>query len=81
MRWGGAAPKTPPTGWVFVGCHRNGGVTVRWRRGDQEAYLLRGNQVGSWTADGLLATISVPRRGWADLSEIRVTGEKWVRAR
>ena len=81
MSGGGAARKTPPTGWVFVGCPRDGGVTVRWRRGDRVAYLLQGNQVGSWTSGGLLGTIPVPLTGWTDLAEIRVTGEKWVRSR
>lgn len=43
--------------------------------------MLRGNQVGSWTTDGPLATIPVPLNGWTDLAEIRVVGEKWARSR
>lgn len=79
MRRGGAVPKTPPTGWVFVGRHRGEGVTIRWRRGDREAHVLRGNNVGSWGTDGLLSTIPVPPRGWVDLAEVRTLAHRWAR--
>ncbi|MGH4026616.1 MAG: hypothetical protein ACRDRV_18750 [Pseudonocardiaceae bacterium] len=45
MKRGGATPKTLPTGWVFLGRHHHGGITIRWRRGDREAYVLAGNKV------------------------------------
>lgn len=79
MKRGGAAPKTPPTGWVFCRRHNSEGFTIRWRRGDREAAVLRGNQVGSWTTGGLLGTIPVPVTGWTDLVQIRVAGENWGR--
>lgn len=50
------------------------GFTIRWRHGDREAAVLRGNQVGNWTMDGLLGTIPVPVTGWTDLAEIRMAG-------
>lgn len=80
MKRGGAAPKTPPTGWVFLDRHHSGGITIRWRRGDREAYVLRGNKVGSQTMEGLLDTIPVSARGWTDFAQIRLTAENWVHA-
>ncbi len=74
-------PKTAPVGWVFLARHRREGITVRWQRGDRLAYVLEGKRIGSWTMEGLLGKISVSPRGWADLAEVRVIGEKWVRAR
>lgn len=64
---GGVRPMYQPTGWVYL----RAGCTIRWQRGDREAYLLTGNTVGSWTMEGLLATIPVTRGGWTDLTELR----------
>ena len=49
-------PKTAPTGWAYL----NSDCTIRWQRGDREAYVLRGNQVGNWTIENVLGTIPVP---------------------
>lgn len=72
---GGVRPTYQPTGWVYL----RAGCTIRWQRGDREAYLLTGNTVGSWTMEGLLATIPVTRGGWTDLTEVRSIGERWTR--
>ncbi len=76
---GGAMPKTAPTGWVFFDRYRSEGFTIRWQRGDREAYVLKGNTVGSWTMEGLLGTIPVSTKGWADLAQIKGLGERWAR--
>ena len=83
MSQGGAAPKTAPIGWVFLaGKGRGNGVTIRWQRGDKVAYVLESKRIGDHsTVTGLLDTISVSPTGWADLAEIRVVGERWVRGR
>lgn len=75
---GGAMPMNRPTGWVFIDRHRRDGFTIRWRRGDREAYVLGGKQVGSWTMEGLLGIIPVSSIGWVDLAEIKRAGERWV---
>lgn len=80
MRQGGATPKTLPTGWVFFNRQRSEGFTIRWQRGDPEAYVLKGNTVGSWTMEGLIGRIPVSAKGWVDLAQIRVIGQQWVRA-
>lgn len=82
MRRGGAAPKTAPVGWVFVARHRGEGITVRWRRGDRLAYVLEGKRVGDHsTSTGVLDTVPVVSAGWADLAEIRMLGERWMRGK
>ena len=81
MSQGGATAKTLPTGWVFFDRHRSDGFTIRWQRGDREAFVLEGNKVGSWTMEGVLGTIPVSVKGWVDLAEIRITGKNWVRRR
>ncbi|MGH4016806.1 MAG: hypothetical protein ACRDSL_23310 [Pseudonocardiaceae bacterium] len=58
-----------PTGWVYL----KSDCTVRWQRGDREAFVLKGNKIGSWTREGLLGKIPV--------AEVRLIGEKWVRAK
>lgn len=63
-----------PTGWVYMKTD----CTIRWQRGDREAYVLRGNTVGSWTMEGLLGKVPVSPAGWADLAEVRMIGQKWV---
>lgn len=76
-------PKTAPIGWVFVGRHRDDGITIRWRRGESVAYVLDGRRIGdhSTVGVGVLDTIPVASRGWTDLAEVRVVGERWVRGR
>ncbi|MGH4015489.1 MAG: hypothetical protein ACRDSL_16510 [Pseudonocardiaceae bacterium] len=81
MKRGGATPKTAPTGWVFFRRDRSDGFTIRWQRGDREAYVLKGKQIGSWTTEGLLGKIPVSPAGWVDLAEVRLIGEKWMRAK
>ncbi len=76
MKRGGAMPTNRPTGRVYM----NTDCTIRWRRGDREAYVLRGNTVGSWTMEGLLGKVPVSPAGWADLAEVRLIGQKWVRS-
>lgn len=70
-----AVPVNRPTGWAYL----RAGCTIRWQRGDTEAYVLKGNTVGSWTMEGLLGKVPVSPVGWADLAEVRSTGERWVR--
>ena len=77
MKRGGAMPVTRPTGWVYL----KSDCTIRWQRGDREAYVLKGNKVGGWSMEGLFGRIPVSPAGWADLAEVRLVGEKWVRAR
>ena len=71
---------TLPTGWVFFDRHRSDGFTIRWQRGDHEAYILKGNKVGSWTMQGFIGRIPVSIKGWVDLAQIRVAGESWLRS-
>ena len=79
VKRGGATPKTLPTGWVFFNRHLREGFTIRWKRGDREAYVLKGNTVGSWTMEGVIGRIPVSSVGWVDLKQIRGVGEGWVR--
>lgn len=75
MSRGGAMRMNRPTGWVYL----KSDCTIRWQRGDHEAHVLRGNKVGSWSTEGLLGKVAVSPTGWADLAEVKLTGEKWVR--
>ncbi|MGH4025777.1 MAG: hypothetical protein ACRDRV_14470 [Pseudonocardiaceae bacterium] len=86
MTRGGAAPKIPPVGWVFVNPRLFSdnrypeGVTIRWRRGDAVVYVLHGQRVGDHaTEEGVLATIPAPSAGWTDLTDIRSLGTRWLR--
>jgi len=79
MTRGGAMPKTAPVGWVFLDRHRTEGLTIRWRRGESVAYVLDGKRIGDHGAAGVLDTIPVNPAGWADLSEIRLLGQRWLR--
>jgi len=78
---GGAARSTPLVGWVFLGHHRHDGYTIRWRRGDSVVYVLAGKQVGVCGMSEVLDTIPVSPSGWTDLAEIRLLGQRWLRAR
>lgn len=75
MSQGGTRPKDQPTAWAYLRNDR----TTRWQRGDRQAYIVKGNKLGSWSMDGLLATLPVSPTGWTDLAEVRLTGEKWRR--
>ncbi|MGH3839131.1 MAG: hypothetical protein ACRDSF_26050 [Pseudonocardiaceae bacterium] len=78
---GRAAPCTPVVGWVFLDRHRHDGYTIRWRRGDRVAYVLAGKQVGDYGMSEVLDTIPVSPSGWTDLTEMRLLGQRWLRAR
>ena len=79
MSRGGVVPKTAPVGWVFLNQHREGGITIRWCRGDTVAYVLRGCRIGEHMTTGVLDTILVTPTGWTDLAEVRLVGRRWVR--
>lgn len=74
-------PSTGPTGWVFLDHHRGGGFTIRWRRGEQVAYVLSGHRLGDHGMAEVLGTIPVLPAGWTDLAELRTLGQRWIRAR
>lgn len=78
---GAATRTTAVVGWVFLDRHRHDGYTIRWRRGDAVAYVLRGQQVGSHGMTEVVATVSVSPSGWTDLAEVRLTGQQWLRRR
>jgi hypothetical protein len=78
-RW--TYPKSVPVGWVFLDRHRHNGITIRWRRGESQAYVLEGHRLGDHAVAGILATIPVMPTGWTDLAEIRALGQKWLRQR
>ncbi len=76
---GRATPGTSLVGWVFLNRYRAEGFTIRWRRGDQVAYVLSGQRVGDHGMADVLGTIPVPPAGWTDLAEIRRLGQRWTR--
>ncbi|MGH3719347.1 MAG: hypothetical protein ACRDRI_11030 [Pseudonocardiaceae bacterium] len=81
-RRGGVTPTTAPVGWVFLDRHRQGGLTIRWRRGEAVAYVLDGQRIGDHsTVAGVLSTIPVAPTGWTDLAEIRLLGQRWLQQR
>ncbi len=73
-------PMTSPTGWVFLS---SGNCTIRWRRGDNVAYIFNGKQMETYPDESqrvdFLATIPVSFQGWTDLADIRLAGEKWAK--
>jgi hypothetical protein len=75
MNRGGAMPKTAPVGWV----HLPEGYTIRWRRGDPVAHVLRGQRTEHHGMAGVVDSIAVSPSGWTDLAEIRQTGQRWLR--
>lgn len=70
---------TALVGWVFLDRHRREGFTIRWRRGERKAYVLNGQRTGDHTTADVLAIIPVIPRGWTDLAEIRLLGQRWLR--
>lgn len=82
MKRGGAMPLNQPTVWAYL---RSGNCTIRWRRGDEVAYVFSGKRLETYPDEqlsvDLLATIAVSPRGWVDLGEIRRVGQRWLRAR
>lgn len=76
---GGYTASTAPTGWVFIDRQRHEGFTIRWKRGDPVAYVLRGKRIGDDSMSNILATIPVLPGGWTDLAEIRAVGVRWGR--
>lgn len=79
MTRGGAVPTTAPVGWVFLDRHRHDGYTIRWRRGEADAYVLSGRQVGNRGMVEVLDIVPVSPSGWTDLAEVRLLGQRWVR--
>lgn len=77
---GGINRSTAPTGWVFFDRHRANGFTIRWKRGDQVAYVLSGQRLGDHGMAEVLGTIPVLPAGWTDLAELRTLGQRWMRA-
>ena len=77
-------PMTSPTGWVYLS---SSNCTIRWRRGDNVAYIFDGKQMGTYPDESLkvgievLATIPVSSQGWTDLAEVTRVGESWVKAK
>jgi hypothetical protein len=73
-------PMTSPTGWVFLS---SGNCTIRWRRGDNVAYIFNSKQMETYPDESqrvdFLATIPVSFQGWTDLADIRLAGEKWLK--
>ncbi len=78
---GGFTPRMAPTGWVFLDRLRADGFTIRWKRGDQVAYMLSGQRLGDHGMTEVLGTIPVLPVGWTDLAELRTLGQRWMRAR
>ncbi len=78
MSRGGAMPMTSPTGWVYL---RSANCTIRWQRGDKVAYIFEGKQTEAHPDEGVgfLATIPVSSTGWADLADVKLAGENWVK--
>lgn len=74
MSRGGAMPMNRPTGWVYL---HSGSCTIRWRRGDDVAYVLSGRQLESYPGETpggtALAVIKVsPRGGLISLGAVLV---------
>ncbi|MGH3911630.1 MAG: hypothetical protein ACRDRM_12460 [Pseudonocardiaceae bacterium] len=82
MSRGGAVPVNRPTGWVYL---HSGNLTIRWRRGDDVAYVFSGRQMATYPDESLgvepLAVITVPPQGWTDLAEIHRVGQRWRRSK
>lgn len=81
MSRGGVVPTNRPTAWVYL---HPADLTIRWRRGDDVAYVFSGRQMQTYPDESPgvepLAVITVPPRGWADLAEIRRVGQRWRRS-
>jgi hypothetical protein len=58
-RTGGFTPSTAPTGWVFIDRRRIDGFTIRWRRGDEVAYVLSGKKLVDHGMTDVVGTIPV----------------------
>jgi len=69
--------RSAPVGWVRL----SGGYTIRWRRGDPVAHVLRDQQLDDYGMAGVVDTIAVPPTGWTDLAEIRQLGQRWLRGK
>lgn len=74
-------PMTSPIGWVYL---PSGNCTIRWQRGDTVAYVFHGKQMETYPDQSLrvevLETIPVSHQGWRDHADIRLAGEKCIRA-
>lgn len=82
MSRGGAVPAHRPTGWIYL---RSRDCTIRWQRGDNMAYIFEGKQMKTYPDEPLranvLTTIPVSSKGWIDLNQIKILGEKWAEAK
>lgn len=79
----GMTPLRPLVGWVYLSAEP--GYTIRWKRGDQVAYVFAGKQLETYPDKPLtmpvLATIPVSSSGWTDLAQILLVAERWLRTR
>lgn len=75
MSRGGAMPRTAPVGWVQL----PQGYTIRWRRSDPVAHVLRDQQAEHHGMAGVVDSIPVSPSGWTDLAEVRQVGHRWLR--
>lgn len=80
-RAGSGIPAFHPTAWVYLS---SGNCTIRWQRGDNVAYIFPGKELETYPDETprvkVLATIPVHRKGWTDLTHVRLTGENWFKA-
>ncbi|MGH4013744.1 MAG: hypothetical protein ACRDSL_07375 [Pseudonocardiaceae bacterium] len=65
-----------PVMWVYLA----DGYTIRWRRGDDVAYVFADRQA-SEGAIGAIDTIPVSKTGWTDISDVRMVATRWLRAK
>lgn len=81
MSHGGAAPAYHPTAWAYL---TSGNCTIRWQRGDDVAYIFPGKELKTFPDEApsikAIDTIPVARKGWTDITHVRLTGEAWVKA-
>ncbi len=66
----GASSRAAPVGWV----HLKGGYTLRWRRGDHVAHVLRSEQTDDHGMSSVVDTIPVSPSGWTDFAETARSG-------
>ena len=67
-----------PVMWVYLA----DGCTVRWRRGDDVAYVFADRQAsdGAGTVSAI-DTIPVSKNGWTDIVDVRMVATRWRRAK
>ena len=65
---------TAPIAWH---CHK-GRFTVRWRRGEEVAYVLTGRRMDDRGMTEVIDTIAVRTDGWTDAVEVRALADRWA---